>query len=287
MRSTVKVHRFQASLFPVNAYLVETATSVVAIDATLGVSDGRAMRARADALGKPLVGVIVTHTHPDHYGGVASLLGGDDVPVYAVEGVDRVIRRDDAAKERILRPMFGAEWAEKRTFPTRVVRDGDQVPLDGATFRVLDVGPSESPHDSWWLLDADGPPQAFIGDLVYNHMHAYLADGFAQQWLSNLERPARVLPRDAQLLMGHGEPSFDHTLFAWQAGYIRRFLTLLQMALDEQRVQGEALADLMCARMQEYLPGDDLLFLLRLSVEPMRERLIAAQAGSGPGQQGR
>jgi len=278
--STVRVHRFQASLFPVNAYLVETSTSVMAVDATLGVSDGRAMRARANALGKPLVGVIITHTHPDHYGGVASLLGGDDIPVYAVEGVNHAIRRDDAAKEQILRPMFGAEWAEERAFPTRVLRDGDRVPFDGATFRVIDVGPGESQHDSWWLLEADGPPHAFIGDLVYSHMHAYLADGFAREWLSNLARAPRAVPRDAQLFMGHGEPSADHTLFTWQAGYIRRFLTLLETALDEKRVQGEALADLICAGMQEYLPGDDLLFLLRLSVEPMRERMAAARATS-------
>ncbi len=48
MASMLKVHRFQGSLFPVNAYLVETATSVAAVDAPLGVSDGRALGARAE-----------------------------------------------------------------------------------------------------------------------------------------------------------------------------------------------------------------------------------------------
>ena len=72
----VSVHRFEASLFPVNAYLVETATGVVVVDATLGVSDGRALRARVEALRKPLAAVIITHSHPDHYGGITSLLDG-------------------------------------------------------------------------------------------------------------------------------------------------------------------------------------------------------------------
>jgi glyoxylase-like metal-dependent hydrolase (beta-lactamase superfamily II) len=94
----VTVHRFEASLFPVNAYLVETRIGIVVVDATLGVSDGRALRARVDALRKPLAAVLITHSHPDHYGGLRSLLDGTDVPVYAVAGVDEVIRRDDSAK---------------------------------------------------------------------------------------------------------------------------------------------------------------------------------------------
>src|SRR4029450_5174191 len=79
----VTVHRVEASLFPVNAYLVETNTSVVVVDATLGVSDGKRLRARVEALKKPLAAVIITHSRPDHYGGVTSLLDGADVPVYA------------------------------------------------------------------------------------------------------------------------------------------------------------------------------------------------------------
>src|SRR5262245_2816584 len=170
MASTIKVHRFQASLFPVNAYLVETAEGVIAVDATLGVSDGRALAGSVAQLRKPLAGVLVTHSHPDHYGGIASLVAGAAVPVYAVDGVHRVTRRDDAAKENILRPMFGDEWASVRQFPNRVAKDGERLSLGGATFRVVDAGPSESAHDSWWVLEGEGPNRVFTGDLVYSHM---------------------------------------------------------------------------------------------------------------------
>jgi glyoxylase-like metal-dependent hydrolase (beta-lactamase superfamily II) len=272
--SMIKVHRFQASLFPVNAYLVETPSSVIAIDATLGVSDGRALGARAEALGKPLAGVVVTHSHPDHYGGIGALLGGRPVPVYGVEGVDRIIRRDDPAKEQILRPMFGREWATTRRFPDRIVGAVDRVTIGDATFRVMDVGPCESPHDSWWIVEGDRGPYAFVGDLVISHMHAYLADGFYDEWLTNLERAKRELPPDAVLFMGHGEPLSDHAILDWQAEYIHRFLASLRSAV-ERGLDGDALADAVTNEMTTFVGNEDLLFLLRLSVAPIRERLQA------------
>jgi glyoxylase-like metal-dependent hydrolase (beta-lactamase superfamily II) len=269
------VHRFQASLFPVNAYLIESPLDVVAVDATLGVSDGRRLRARVDETGKPLAGIIVTHTHPDHYGAVAALVSGLDVPVYAVGGVDEGIRRDDDAKERILRPLFGDEWATTRTFPTHKVHDGDRVSIGSMTFRVVDVGPGESPHDSWWVLESGGPPQVFLGDLIYNHMHAYLADGFSEPWLQNLARAKRELPPEAELFVGHGAPVRGPEMFDWQAGYIETFLEAVRSGAETDGLSGDELTEAVARRMKEYLPQDDLGFLMRLSVEPTRGRLAS------------
>jgi glyoxylase-like metal-dependent hydrolase (beta-lactamase superfamily II) len=268
------VHRFEGSLFPVNAYLVESETEVVAVDATLGVSDGRRLRARIDGTGKPLAGVIVTHAHPDHYGAVAAVLGDSNIPVYAVAGVDDVIRRDDAEKEAILRPMFGDEWAPARAFPTRRVQDGERVTIGSTVFRVVDVGPAESPHDSWWVLESGGAARVFPGDLVYNHMHAYLADGFCDQWLAALARAKRDLPADVELFVGHGQPVRGHAILDWQTGYILEFLEAVRAA-DAEGLRGDALTEAVARRMRSYLPTEDLEFLMRLSVEPTRVRLAS------------
>src|SRR5215204_1124125 len=99
-------HRSDDANTPVNAYLIEGSEGIVGVDATLTVSGGRGVRARADALGKPLLGVVLTHAHPDHYGGLVELLDGRALPVFATARVVEVICRDDAVKEQILRPMF-------------------------------------------------------------------------------------------------------------------------------------------------------------------------------------
>ena len=117
----------------------------------------RALRAQVESLQKPLLAVLVTHAHPDHHGGVVELVGGDDLPAIAAAGVDAVIRRDDALKEQILRPMFGDEWPQQRMFPNRAVSDGETLEFGGASFTVIDLGPSESPHDSIWLHGCRAP----------------------------------------------------------------------------------------------------------------------------------
>jgi hypothetical protein len=57
--------------------------------------------------------------------------------------------------------------------------------------------------------------------------------------------------------------------------YIQRFVGALQPA-SERGLEGDALVDVVTSRMKEFLPTEDLLFLLRLSVEPMRNRLTLA-----------
>lgn len=251
----------------VNAYLVESSTGVVAIDSTLTVSDGRALHERLERLGKPLLAVLLTHSHPDHYGGLTELVASDDVPIVAVSGVNDVIRRDDEIKERILRPMFGEEWASKRTFPNHTVADGDTLTFDGLSFTVMDIGPSESPHDSAWFL-GDDRTTVFLGDQVYDHMHAYLADGFHERWLSNIERLRSELPADATLHIGHGGPT-SLELLDWQHDYIETFVGAVREA-DFSRPE-EARVEVV-ARVKDYLPSDRLQFLMELSIEP-----IAAQ----------
>ena len=254
----------------VNAYLVETSDGIVAVDGTLTVTDGRALRARLEALGKPLLAVLVTHAHPDHYGGIVELVGSDDVPVIATAGVDAVIRRDDALKEEILRPMFGDEWPRERMFPTRMVSDGDTVDLGGTSFTVLDLGPGESPHDSAWFL-GDERRTVFLGDQVYDRKHAYLADGFHKEWLANLRAP-RELPACTTLHSGTANRSGRQARRA-RAGHrdVRR------RRPERRLVQPDNPRAAAVARMPAHLPTEELPFLMELSIDPVAARLGIVQ----------
>jgi glyoxylase-like metal-dependent hydrolase (beta-lactamase superfamily II) len=271
MPSEPIIHRFPEApegAF-VNAFLVETESSLVAVDSLLTVSDSRAMRAGVERLGKPLGAVLLTQSHPDHYGGLTELVAGDDVPIVAPQGVIDVIARDDDVKERILRPMFGDEWASTRTFPNTPIRDGETLTFDDAEFTVIDLGPSESPHDSPWVLGGDGRV-VFLGDQIYDHKHCYLADGFHEEWLANIETLRARFPSDATFHIGHGGP-VGPAAWDWQREYIETFVGAVR---DADWANADAAHAAVVAEIKRFLPTDELLFLMELSIEP-----VAAQLG--------
>jgi glyoxylase-like metal-dependent hydrolase (beta-lactamase superfamily II) len=264
------VHRFpvqQEGAF-VNAYLVETAAGVVAVDSLLTVSDSTAMRAALARIGKPLHAVLLTHSHPDHYAGLAQLVAYDDVPIIAPQGVIDTIMRDDPLKDMIVGPMFGDEWPSTRIFPNTSIRDGETVTFDGVGFTVIDLGPSESPHDSPWILGADALT-VFLGDQIYDHTHCYLADGFHREWLANIATLRERFPDEATFHIGHGGP-VGAEMWDWQTGYIETFLAAVG---EEEWDEPERAKAAVIARMKGYEPNDELEFLMELSVEPVARQL--------------
>jgi glyoxylase-like metal-dependent hydrolase (beta-lactamase superfamily II) len=264
------VHRFPSThegAF-VNAYLVETASGVVAVDGLLQVSAAKEMRAGLDALGKPLLAALVTHSHPDHYAGLREVVAGADVPIYAPQGVIDTITADDAIKDQIVGPFFGEEWPANRVFPNTATADGESVSFDEVTLTVIDLGPSESPHDSPWIL-GDEAKTVFLGDQIYDHKHCYLADGFYAAWLANIETLRTRFPEDAVFYIGHGGP-VGPEMWDWQRGYIELFVETVSNAdwSDPERAKATVVG-----RMKEYEPSDDLQFLMELSIEPIATKL--------------
>jgi glyoxylase-like metal-dependent hydrolase (beta-lactamase superfamily II) len=184
--------------------------------------------------------------------------------------VDAIIRRDDQLKEEVVGPMMGDEWPSRRVFPNRTVDDGDEVRLGGLALSVRELGPGESHVDSLWQLDAT---TIFPGDVAYNGMHAYLADGRWREWLASLDRLDADLPDDVTLYVGHGPPG-DKSLLARQRRYIETFVDAVEShadAVDHGDHSGVVDA------MRRLLPTDSLLFLMDLSIEPTLATLDQAR----------
>jgi glyoxylase-like metal-dependent hydrolase (beta-lactamase superfamily II) len=169
--------------------------------------------------------------------------------------------------------MFAEEWPRERMFPNRTISDGETLDFGEARFTVLDLGPSESPHDSIWFLGEDRRT-VFLGDQVYDHKHAYLADGFFEEWLRNLERLRGELPADATLHIGHGGP-VSPAHFDGQREYVETFVDAVRTA---DWSQADTARHAVVERMTRLLPTDQLRFLMELSIDPVAARLGLVQA---------
>lgn len=86
--------------FLVNAYLIETDNALVAVDSFMIVPDAIALRDLALKICKPLIAIIITHGHPDHYNGNSILLEAFvGIPVISTQGIKECIRDSVDAKE--------------------------------------------------------------------------------------------------------------------------------------------------------------------------------------------
>jgi glyoxylase-like metal-dependent hydrolase (beta-lactamase superfamily II) len=263
-----RVHRFDQRVpFPVNAYIIEGRRSLVVIDGLMTVTASRTLRRKIDELAKPLKAVLVTHSHPDHYAGLSNIVR-PGTPVFAAAGVADVIREDDALKDSIVRPMFGDEWPQNRIFPSQIARENERLEFDDdLAFDMIDIGPGESRHDSIFLLHAPGHP-AFIGDVVYSFMHAYMADGKIDEWRQALERVRALVSDDTVLYVGHGAPVTTACL-TWQRNYLDTFEAAMKAANWSDAKGAETSV---VATMKGFLPTDDLIFLMQLSIGPMARK---------------
>jgi glyoxylase-like metal-dependent hydrolase (beta-lactamase superfamily II) len=257
-----RIQRFEGTAMQVNSFLIEGPTGVVVVDAQLTVSDATALRKVAESYEKPVAGLVLTHGHPDHYAGAATLLDGLDTPIIATSAVDAVIRRDDATKEAVVGPMMGSDWPTTRRFPDELIEPGATVDLGGLSLTVRDTGPGESDNDSIWSLDER---TLFPGDIAYNQMHAYLADGRYEAWLATLNRLESELDQTVRLYVGHGDPT-DRTALARQRAYVEAFV----QAVESQRnATPDDRRRHVVATMHELLPTENLRFLMELSIEPV------------------
>jgi glyoxylase-like metal-dependent hydrolase (beta-lactamase superfamily II) len=256
----------------VNSYLVEGAEGVVAVDAPLLLSDGRAFRARFEALHKPLLGVLVTHPHPDHYNTVTQLLGEYEAPVIALAEVEQEIRERDDAKRAQWSPMFGDEWPASATFPNQVVADGAVVELGDLRFTATDFGACESRSETVWLL-GDGET-AFAGDLAFHSTHAFLADGLTDAWLAALDRAERELGDVRTVYVGHGAAATP-AVFAEQRRYLLMAREVIGRIAAGRGELSETETGEVAGLMGRFLPEAPLLWLVNAGAPAVAAELAS------------
>lgn len=139
--------------------------------------DAAPVRLALDRLRVQLRGILVTHHHGDHTGGVASLREATGATVYG------------PAHERIPAPF-------------EPLQGGDSVRVLGIDWQVLDVPGHTAGHIAYYAPEVDGVPLLFCGDTLFSGGCGRIFEGTPAQMLASLDRLA-ALPAATRVCCAH------------------------------------------------------------------------------------
>lgn len=213
--------------FAVNSWLVPTERGIVVVDTQFTVTEADKLVKAVIQSGRPLEAIVITHPHPDHYNGTCQLLKLTRVPVYATQATIDGIRTTAQSKRAQWKPTYGKDYPDNTCAPDHVAPVGGSVRIDGLELQFRDYGPGEALGESITLAPA--LHAVFVGDLIYNQVHPWLAEGRSAQWLAQLDRLSRDVPADWTVYPGHG-PSGGVMVIEAQ----RQYITELQAAIRAQ-----------------------------------------------------
>ncbi|MEL6127636.1 MAG: MBL fold metallo-hydrolase [Pseudomonadota bacterium] len=224
----------------VTSHIVEFDDQLLLVDGTMLPPTAQEVSALVASTGKPIGMAVLSHEHPDHWGGAPLIEGASFATLPQI-------------REAVAAEAASGDFGD----PANVLNGPDiaigMTEMSGVPVEFRHYENTEAPHMVVTVL----PEQkvAIVQDLVYNGV--FFAPGVDRQnWIATLEG-LRDDPSFDTLLVGHGLPTTRGALDTAIA-YIR--------VLDEA-MTGSATPDEASAKLQEAYPGYGGAFLLSLIPE--------------------
>jgi len=173
--------------------------------------DGPAVLQFLEQRSLSLEGILVTHSHYDHIGGINDLLQCRQVDVFGPEcpAIPQV---------------------------TRHLREGDQFDLWGAAVTVMEV-PGHLPEHLCYIIEHEGTTQLFSGDLLFSSGCGRIFNGTHQQLKRSLDR-VKQLPENTHVYAAHeytiANLSFARTVEPENAALLKRLQQVIALREKQQ-----------------------------------------------------
>jgi hydroxyacylglutathione hydrolase len=172
-------------------WLLEESGHVWAVDP----GDANVVQAYLEKNDLSLDGILITHHHQDHIGGVIQLRD------WALQFHGEAI------------PIYGPSL-EDIPFKTQAFKGGEVFNLmGGASFQVIDVGGHTKGHIAYFLENSN-PPRLFCGDTLFANGCGRIFEGTANQLFESLQRLVN-LPKETLVCCAH-EYTLSNIKFAKQ-----------------------------------------------------------------------
>lgn len=183
----------------VNIGLIVGAAAALVVDTGSSPEQGARIRAAAESVaGVPLIGAVVTHSHFDHYYGLAAF---DDLPTYGHESLAAALLADGLAAEAA---ELGFAPDELRA-PNRPLALARMVDLGGRHVEIVHFGRGHTAGDL--VVIVPDAQVIFTGDLLEQSAPPAMGpDCFLKEWPTALDGILGLVREDTVLVPGHGDP---------------------------------------------------------------------------------
>lgn len=189
-----------------NPAFVVTIEGVVVVDPGASVQSGEmVLRQIRKLTDQPLLAVLNTHVHGDHWlGNQAMRAAQPEVPIYGHPEMIAAVEQGAGAEweDRMLRATDNATAGTEAIGPNKALDDGDELVLGGLTYRFHHFGQQHTLTDL--MIEVPEKSLLFLGDNANNKRIVRMDDASFSGLINGLQQ-IKARTEAKVLVPGHGQ----------------------------------------------------------------------------------